>query len=552
MKIPSLTLLSFLALVPGPSAPAFGQDAGSVGESPSASLEAAGELHLAPVIIDGETLIRVRGIAAFPAERRARAIEERIRAFAADKGLAAESLTLDDKPGNTSIMAGNQRIMAVLDEDAAVEMVGRSRLAELYRNRIAEAVKGYRNDRQPRVLWLNALRALAATLAMLVIAYAISWIFRRSKAALERRVGEKLKSFQDRAFQIVRAEKLWQLLAGFLNFARIAVVLTIAYFYLDYVLALFPWTRGLSKSLMSIAIDPLRTMGLGFIDMIPNLVFLAILFVVTRYMVKVARLFFQGISAGTLTLRNFEPEWGEPTYRLVRTLLIACAAVVAYPYIPGSGSEAFKGVSLFAGIVFSLGSSSLIGNLIAGYSMTYRRAFRIGDRVKVGEYFGEVERVRLLVTHLRTPKNEEVVVPNSKILADEVVNYSSLARGRGLILHTTVGIGYETPWRQVEAMLLEAAGRTRGLLREPAPFVHQKALGDFCITYEINVYCDTPHGMISLYSELHRNILDVFNEYGVQIMTPAYEADPERPKVVPREQWYAAPARNLSRDETAG
>ena len=181
--------------------------------------------------------------------------------------------------------------------------------------------------------------------------------------------------------------------------------------------------------------------------------------------------------------------------------------------------------------------------------MTYRRAFRLGDRVKIGEHIGDVDRMRLLVTHLRTPKNEEVVVPNSTILGTEIVNFSSMARERGLILHTTVGIGYETPWRQVEAMLIEAAARTPGLLRNPAPFVLQKALGDFCVTYEINAYCDKPQAMILLYTELHRNILDVFNEYGVQIMTPAYEGDPDQPKVVPQEQWYAAPAR---RSETPG
>jgi small-conductance mechanosensitive channel len=174
--------------------------------------------------------------------------------------------------------------------------------------------------------------------------------------------------------------------------------------------------------------------------------------------------------------------------------------------------------------------------------MTYRRAFREGDRVKIAGILGDVTRVRLQVTHLRTIKNEEVVVPNSTILGSEVTNYSTLARDRGLILHTTVGIGYETPWRQVEAMLLEAARRTAGLLAEPKPFVLQTALGDFAVTYELNVYCDDPQAMGPLYSELHRNILDVFNEYGVQIMTPAYEGDPEQPKIVPREQWYTKPA----------
>jgi small-conductance mechanosensitive channel len=178
--------------------------------------------------------------------------------------------------------------------------------------------------------------------------------------------------------------------------------------------------------------------------------------------------------------------------------------------------------------------------------MTYRRAFRLGDRIQVGEVYGDVTEIRLQVTHLRSVKNEEIVVPNSTLLSSNVVNYSALARSRGLILHTTVGIGYETPWRQVEALLLLAAERTPGLSTQAAPFVLQKSLGDFCVLYEINVYCDSPSEMATLYTRLHRNILDVFNEYGVQIMTPAYEGDPEQPKVVPKEQWFAAPAKGES------
>jgi hypothetical protein len=192
--------------------------------------------------------------------------------------------------------------------------------------------------------------------------------------------------------------------------------------------------------------------------------------------------------------------------------------------------------------VQSLGSSSTISNIIAGYTLTYRRAFKVGDRVRIDDETGDVVEVRLLVTHLQTVKNEEVIVPNSKILSSDVVNYSSLARTRGLILHTTVGIGYETPWRQVAAMLRMAADRTTGLLKDPEPLVRQESLGDFAVTYELNAYCGNAQAMNALYSDMHRNILDVFNEYGVQIMTPAYEGDPTEPKVVPKERWYASPA----------
>jgi len=174
--------------------------------------------------------------------------------------------------------------------------------------------------------------------------------------------------------------------------------------------------------------------------------------------------------------------------------------------------------------------------------LTYRRAFKIGDRVKIGDAVGEVLEMRLQATHVRSLKNEELVIPNSQILGSHVLNYSSLAQTRGLILHTEVGIGYETPWRQVEAMLIMAAGRTAGILQEPRPFVLEKTLGDFAVTYELNAYCRNVNGMLQLYAELHRRILDVFNEYGVQIMTPAYERDPHTPKLVEQKDWYAAPA----------
>jgi small-conductance mechanosensitive channel len=349
---------------------------------------------------------------------------------------------------------------------------------------------------------------------------------------------------------VVRAEQLWRLLTRIHGLLWAVGVLVILYGYLHYVLFLFPWTRWLARDLLDFLLEPLRTLGLGLVGVVPKLLFLLVLFLVTRFVLRLVRLFFDGIAAGAVALPDFDPQWAWPTYRLLRLVLVAFAVIVAYPYIPGSETGVFKGISIFIGVIFSLGSSSLIGNLIAGYTMIYRRAFKVGDRVRIGEHLGDVEQVRLLVTHLRTPKNEEVVIPNSTILGGEVVNFSTMAHREGLILHTTVGIGYETPWRQVEAMLLEAAARTPGLLREPPPFALLKALGDFCVTYEINVHCGEPRAMNRLYTELHRNILDVFNEFGVQIMTPAYEGDPAQPKVVPKERWFAVPA-EIPRGPTA-
>jgi small-conductance mechanosensitive channel len=190
--------------------------------------------------------------------------------------------------------------------------------------------------------------------------------------------------------------------------------------------------------------------------------------------------------------------------------------------------------------MFSIGSSSFISNIIAGYSLTYRRAFKMGDRIKVEDVFGDVVDMKLFVTRLRSLKNEEIVIPNSTLINSNIINYSSLSRQNGLILHTTVGIGYETPWRLVEEMLKSAADRTEGLLKQPSPFVLQKSLGDFAVTYEINAYSNDPSQMMLVYTSLNQNILDIFNENNVQIMTPAYEGDPAEPKVVPKEKWFTS------------
>jgi small-conductance mechanosensitive channel len=494
-------------------------------------------------VVDGQRLFVVRGVSAFPAEQRAREIAGRIRAVAADRSIASSSLTVDEQPSLSLIQAGPHRIMAVIDEDGAQEQITRPLLARAYAQRISAAIDEYRAARVPALLWRHAGYAVAATLVMLVTAMFSRRIVRWLHAAVERRYQSRVRDLQIQALQIVRAKQIWAMLGGLLNFLWVIAVIAILFVYLQYVFGLFPWTRGLSLGLFEITVGPLETLATAFIAEVPNLVFLVVLALVTRYFLKLVRLFFQAIADGAITLEHFDREWAWHTYRLIRTTIIALAVVVAYPYVPGSDSDAFKGISLFIGLVFSLGSSSLIGNLIAGYSMVYRRAFKTGDSVKIGDHIGEVASTRLLVTHLRTPKNEVVVVPNSTILSAEIVNYSAMAEGPGLILHTRVSINYSTPWRQVEAMLLEAAGRTPGLLREPPPFVLQRALGDFAVTYELNAYCRTPDRMLALYTEMHRNVLDVFNEYGVQIMTPAYEGDPAEPKVVAKEEWYQSPAK---------
>lgn len=500
------------------------------------------------VEIDGNVLLRVRGLSALTAEKRAAAIAARIKALAADASVPPDAIQRVEIESGTAIVAGSQRLMVVLEADAKLESMDRKVLANVIMGSIREAVANYRQARTREALINSALFATAASGLLAAFIVLVIWLSTRARAGLERRYRRRIQSLGIQSFRIVRAEQIWAALNRLLDASRVVIILVLGFIYLQYVLGLFPWTRGTARRLLGYVLDPLGTMGAGIVDVIPNFLFLAILFFVTRYLLKLIYLFFGALGRGEVKLSGFEREWADPTYKILRIGVIVFALVVAYPYIPGSGSDAFKGISIFIGIVFSLGSSSAISNLIAGYSLTYRRAFRIGDRVKIGGTMGDVIEMRLQATHLKTVKNEEVIVPNSEILNNEVMNYSSLAHSRGLILHTTVGIGYETPWRQVEAMLLMAAERTPGVMKEPPPFVRHQALGDFAVSYEINVYCDNAQAMGEIYTDLHRNILDVFNEYGVQIMTPAYEGDPEKPKVVPKEGWFSAPAQDAKPD----
>jgi small-conductance mechanosensitive channel len=524
-----------LTLVPCIGAAASGDEDAAV------ALEAP--VDSATVEVDGRPLFRVRGVSALPAQKRADLVADRIVELARDPSFKPEDIAIVESDGSLSVMGGDARVMMLVDADAALEGVSKRELALVVQARIREAIEAYRSGRTPEALAASIGKTLVATL-MLIAAIALVIVLRRRlDARITQRIHRHLQGLHVETLKLVRVEDVGQAVRTALRTLRNLAIAVFVFLHLQYVLGLFPSTRWIHQRLADWVIGPLETMGTAVLASIPNLIFLAILIVVMRWVVRAVRLLFEAVGRGTVTFANFDPDWAQPTYKIVRRALIAFGLVVAYPYIPGSQTAAFKGVSLFAGIMFSLGSSSIISNMIAGYTMTYRRAYRVGDRVRIGDIIGDVTAIRLQVTNVKTPKNEEVVIPNSMVLGSEVTNFSSYAQSQGLILHTTVGIGYETPWRQVEAMLLMAAARTEGLLREPPPYVLQKQLGDFCVTYEINAYCNDAQKMFRLYTELHRHILDVFNEFNVQIMTPAYEGDPEQPKVVPQEQWYAAPAR---------
>jgi small-conductance mechanosensitive channel len=421
------------------------------------------------VRIDGRTLFRVRGVSSLDAATRARAIEERIEAVAADRAIGVDALQIIESDGLLRIVAGTRPIMGIAPGDARLEQVVPATLAATHVDRIRRAIVDYRADRSQAVLQAAVLRTAGAALLAIVMAglvvYGTFRIARVADGHLRRKIGK----VGINNYELVREEQVRDVFRRLLRAVGGLVLLAITLAFLSYSLGQFPWTRGTSAGLVSLITGPLQTMAQGVVRQIPNLIFLAIFFVVVRFILRITRLLFEGIGRGFVTFSNFEPEWATPTYKIARLAIVAFAIIVAYPYIPGSDSDAFKGVSIFVGILFSLGSSSAIANFIAGYSLTYRRAFKIGDRVKIGDHLGDVTEQKLQVTRLRSPKNEEIVIPNAQILNGEVVNYSSLARTQGLILHTEVGIGYETPWRQVEAMLMIAADATPAYCASRAP-----------------------------------------------------------------------------------
>jgi small-conductance mechanosensitive channel len=535
--------LVFVLVTVAAAFPARGWAQGASPAAGASEIQPDEAVQTAPVTIDGVVLFRVRGVSSFPAAERAKVIASRIVAIAENSSISPNALRIEATELASRILADRQLIMGVYEADGRVEGVPHQVLAAAILERIRTAITAWRTDRSAPALERAAIRAAAAIAIAVVLLLAVFWLWRRVDRALDRRYRKRIEALTAKSSDVVSATSIWTSVRNALRIVRSIVLVVLGFLLLQYVLALFPQTRVVSWNLGSWVLEPLGTMWTSFTATLPSLIFLAILFLVVRILLKIIHRFFDAVDEGRLVFDHFDREWAIPTYKLVRLLVVAFAIVVGYPYIPGSSSEAFKGISLFLGVAFSLGSSSFLSNMIAGYSMNYRRLFKVGDRVKIGEVNGEVTAVRLQVTHVRTIRNEEITIPNSVILNTHVVNYSALARTKGLILTATVGIGYETPWRQVEAMLLEAARRTPGLLPDPASFIRQQALGDFAVTYALCVHIDQPMKMEATYTDLHRHVLDVFNEYGVQIMTPAYEGDPEIPKIVPRDQWYMAPAK---------
>jgi small-conductance mechanosensitive channel len=361
-----------------------------------------------------------------------------------------------------------------------------------------------------------------ATLTALKALRALEQLAKRSFDAWQQ---TRMRSIRIQTVEVISRERLTQFVNGILKLLYIGSIAGLLYGSLTLVFSFFEFTSTWASTLVRYVTEPLLSVLSGFVDFLPSLFFMIVVVFLTRFVIKVVKAIFVEIGKGAITFTGFHREWAIPTYKIARFLIIAFAAVIIFPYLPGSDSDAFKGISVFLGILFSLGSAGAISNIMAGLVLTYMRPFRIGDRVKIGDTMGDVIEKTLLITRVRTTKNVDITIPNAQVLSSHILNYSTMAREEGLILHTTVTIGYDAPWRTVHQLLIDAALATEGIRREPPPFVLQKSLDDFYVSYELNAYTSEAESMARTYSVLHQNIQDKFNEAGIEIMSPHYRAE---------------------------
>ncbi len=334
----------------------------------------------------------------------------------------------------------------------------------------------------------------------------------------------KIRPLKFHNFEIITAQAMITSVCSLLKFIKVVGTLLLIYVYLSLVLSFFPQTAPISENMLQYILDPLSEVLTTFLNYIPKAIYIFVIILVTRYVLKVVRLFFTRIENGFLKIDGFYPEWASPTYKLIRIFILAFTLIIIFPHLPGSSSPAFQGVSVFMGLLISLGSSSAISNLVAGLVITYMRPFKIGDRVMIGGTTGDVVEKNLLVTRIRTIKNVDVTIPNSNVLNSHMTNYSSVADKDGLILNPRITIGYDVDWRKVHKLLLDAANRTEGLIKENKPFIFQTDLNNSYVQYELNVYTRQANKFDDIYSDIRRNIQDCFNEANIEIMSPTYHS----------------------------
>jgi small-conductance mechanosensitive channel len=524
-------LLAFLAAGPLPGA-----------EAPPPVKPAAAE-EPATVSLGGRevTALRVRFLGYSPRER---AIGAKARIGDALSRGGPGSVSVRELAEGRMLEVDGLGVFVLTPEDADAlsgeTFEGKVQSAEA---RLRTAVSEAREARDAERLLKGGLAALLATI--------VAWLLLRGLGALRRRLSERLEgalrsrleALQRRAPGAVPHEPLLGLARFALGTVLVLLAVLVVVAWLDFALTRLPFTRPFGERFNDILLGALATGGMAVLGAIPGLLVAAVIFVLTRFLTQALGGFFRRVESGGITVAWLDRDVAPPTRRIAVFLLWVFAVVMAYPYLPGSGTEAFKGVSVLLGLMVSLGASSVVGQGAAGLMLMYSRAVRVGEWVRIGESEGMVTAVGMLTTRLKTGLGDEIVLPSTVVMGSRVENFTRLAAGRGVLVETGVTIGYTEPWRQVEALLLLAAERTAPLRKDPKPFVIRRALSDFYVEYRLSAWTDDAEGRLKVLSALHANILDAFNEHGVQIMSPHYFGDPAHPAVVPKERWWAAPAK---------
>jgi len=484
----------------------------------------AGPSKPAAVVVDGDIVLWITtGIGPYSTTFRAQRISQRIESVVRDGTISDLTVQIVEVDGSSELRVGPQLVMVVTPRDAQDMGIGRTTLATQYAHVIGDVIRAERRRYAPAALLRSSAYALAATAAFALFVWIVFRLTLALRDAVRRRIArhEALRAIQH---EIAPSERLRDVTPMVIGTLRVVAIALAADVYLTFVLGLFPWTRAFAHTFLGYFFYPVRSLSAAIAQYLPNLFFLIVIVALIVLAIRIVGAFFRQIRIGRLVFANFPPEWADPTNKIARVLLLALGAVVAFPYLPASGSPAFAGVSVFIGVLVSLASSSALSNVMAGIVLTYTGAFRLGDRVKIGDAFGDIIDTSLLATRVRTIKNEEVTIPNGIALGSSVINYTRESRTRGLILHSTVSIGYDVPWRKVHDLLIEAALATPGILETPRPFVWQTALDDFNVAYEINAYTASPQAMADTYAALNEHIQDAFFAAGVEIMSPHYMA----------------------------
>jgi small-conductance mechanosensitive channel len=484
------------------------------------------------------------------ARERSSIISKKIEALYDDDFFNKDALQIIPAENVVEIIYDDMIIMGVSESDALWNDTTQMGLATIYTAEIADSITQAKFENSTKKVLIRTGLVLLIILVVWLIFWLVGRGFTRLLAFFESRKGDWLKGFKYGDYTFVNEEQQYSIVMFFFKMLKWFVYIIIFYFTLPVLFSVFPFTRSWADKLFHLVWSPFNTTLQAVWDYLPNLISIIVIVVIMRYFIKFVKYVFAEIEAEKLKLTGFHADWAMPTYSIVRFLLLAFMFVLIFPYLPGSDSNIFKGVSVFIGILFSLGSSSAIANMVAGLVITYMRPFKIGDRIKIGEISGDVIEKTLLVTRLKTIKNEEITIPNATILNGNTINYSSYSQTEGIIVHTTVTIGYDVPWREMHEALIDAALKTELISKNPAPFVLQTSLEDFYVSYQINAFTNEVNRQAVVYSQLHQNIQDICNERGIEILSPHYRAQRDGntttipPNYLPKD--YKAPGFNIN------